>query len=439
MIKKISRILFVIYLLLIPIRLIFPFSFFFHSPLSYIASSNSFILLFLGLLIILLDSFSLKIRKNKKVLYFFYIIFLLNLLSVINAFFVYIKYGDLNGENSFNAILGLIILYFQVGFIVLYNTFLIPNFSIKFFKNIFNIYYFMLLISGYLQIILLLYPNLNIIYDSINLFSLMRSSQFILTINRISGIGSEPASLVGITSFLVIPSELSKFLEKKSLFNLLKIVILVPVIYFTLSSTVYIAFLINFVIFSYFYFKSIIFHHKFLFLITIITLCLIFFSIIPPDVSYYIFDKVFDTQNMSTAYRTSTLINDFYVFLKYPLFGIGNGNQGYYFNSINWASYFFRSQEFVNAYNGDLGIINGGSFLPAFISGYGIFGILIIITFFSKLFKNFKALFYKTFIYYYSLISIFTFLMVSVLSTDIVGNYSILLSLSFLFINKKIL
>lgn len=436
MIDKISKFIFFLYLILIPIRLFSPFIELFESPLSYLAASNSFVFSILGLLIILLDFFNRRIKFNKFILWFLALILILNISSLLNSIFINFKYGQLHGESSFQAVFGLLILYSQVSLIVFYNYYLIPKFTIGFFKRVFNFYFFLLMISGYLQLYLIFNPSFSSIYDSINILLIMRPSDFILSINRISAIGSEPASMVGIISFLVIPSELSNILEKKSTLSIFKILILLPIIYFSLSSTVYLGFIINLLIFSWFFIKKINFPRKLFTIVSLIITGFFIYSILPPTLAYFIFDKIFDTQNMSTAYRTSTLINDFFVFLRYPIFGIGNGNQGFYFNSVNWPAYFFRSQEFTNAYNGELGIINGGSFLPAFISAYGVFGIILTFVIFKKVFNLFSLNFNYSYIYYYTLLSIFTFLFVSILSSDIVGNYSILLSLSFIFLNK---
>ena len=437
MIKPIKKILFISYLLVIPLRLFPPFTILFNY-FSFLAISNNFIFHILGLFIIFLEFIQGTHKLNSKAKNLLIIIFILNLTTLLNSIFINLKYGSFNGETSFQAVIGLILLYFQVGLIVYYNTTMIPIFTVSFFKKIFNFYYFILIFFGYLQIILLFYPQISVFYDSINFLNILRSSDFILRINRISVTGSEPASVVLLASFLVIPSELSKFIESRNFLNIFKLILIMPILYFTSSSTVYIAFAVNSLLFLFIYIKKLNFSRKVFLAILFFLGTFVFIIFIPDDVMYFLVDKVFDTTNQSTLYRISTLINDFFVFLRYPIFGIGNGNQGFYFNNVNWPIYFFNSQEFTNAYNGSLGIINGGSFLPSFISGYGLFGSLLLIIFLSRTFNYFKSKHLNSYIFYLCLLSNLTFLFVSILSNDIVGNFAFLLPFSFLFINGKI-
>jgi O-antigen ligase len=83
----------------------------------------------------------------------------------------------------------------------------------------------------------------------------MRPSSFILGINRVYGVASEPASLVDIVSYLVLPAELSKYLIKRNIFSVLKIIILLPIIFFTRSTTVYVGFIVNMIVFLFFLFE----------------------------------------------------------------------------------------------------------------------------------------------------------------------------------------
>ena len=88
--------------------------------------------------------------------------------------------------------------------------------------------------------------------------------------------------------------------------------------------------------------------------------------------------KISDAGNQSTAYRNSTVINDIEIFKDYPLFGVGDGNQGFFYaqNLPSWvlAS---GSTEALSALSGRIGVLNGGAFLPSIISGYGALGCVL--------------------------------------------------------------
>ena len=88
--------------------------------------------------------------------------------------------------------------------------------------------------------------------------------------------------------------------------------------------------------------------------------------------------KISDVGNQSTAYRTSTLINDIEIFKDYPIFGVGDGNQGFFY-AQNLPSWILASgsTEALSALSGSIGVLNGGAFLPSIISGYGIVGCVL--------------------------------------------------------------
>ena len=86
--------------------------------------------------------------------------------------------------------------------------------------------------------------------------------------------------------------------------------------------------------------------------------------------------KIFDTSSLSNAMRSSTIINDIKIFFSYPVTGIGNGLQGYLYNS-NMPEWVRRSSEVQNIISGSAGIIDGGgAFFPVLLSGFGLCGIV---------------------------------------------------------------
>ena len=107
--------------------------------------------------------------------------------------------------------------------------------------------------------------------------------------------------------------------------------------------------------------------------------------------SYVIYGKVVDQQNPSTAMRASTIINDMKIFYDYPFTGVGNGNQGFFYKK-NMPLWVQSSEEVQNIMYSNTIIANGGgNFFPAYISGFGLIGIIILIIFIWKYHKIYKS------------------------------------------------
>lgn len=88
--------------------------------------------------------------------------------------------------------------------------------------------------------------------------------------------------------------------------------------------------------------------------------------------------KLFDRTNQSTQYRYSTTWNDFMIFIRSPIFGIGDDNQGYFYASNVSGTWMAASPEAQLAIQGKRGLLSGGAIVPSFISGFGIFGIIVL-------------------------------------------------------------
>ena len=89
--------------------------------------------------------------------------------------------------------------------------------------------------------------------------------------------------------------------------------------------------------------------------------------------------KLVDKENGSTAMRVSTVCNDMKIFLSYPLTGIGNGCQGYFYNNNIplWTRFAEEVQRSLNYESGSISN-GGGNFFASYISGYGLIGIIVL-------------------------------------------------------------
>ena len=99
------------------------------------------------------------------------------------------------------------------------------------------------------------------------------------------------------------------------------------------------------------------------------------------DLQYVLWGKFFDTSNYSTITRSSTIINDMLIFKDFPITGVGNGNQGFFFNQ-NVPSWMNRSVE-VEGFRSVI-TNGGGNFFPSFVSAFGLLGVIILISFIKK-------------------------------------------------------
>lgn len=446
MIKLQSKI-FYLYILLLPVMAIKPLNNL-RGTLGVFANNNFWIHL-VGLLLILVSLLIVekgKIKTSKLVNYIFLMALMLNTSSLLMSIVLYNYLGVVNGETTLQAFLGMFVLYSHLFLMFYYNFRMMNITSMVKISKLIDIIVMYTIVVGYLQILVIEVPFISSIYDKLNVFGFVRESSFIKTISRITLTGLEPSSAGGALSLIIMPYLLSKILYKNTKKIIISIFLTFPIIIYTKSSTVLIMSIINIIVFSILLFRrKKLSHIKFLliFIVTITSIIFIFYGAYFPSSNntvsqtyYLIFEKIADNENQSTLYRTSTVINDINVFKKYPLFGIGNGNQGFYYNDSINEKKFFKSQEVVSAYSGKLGIVNGGPFIPAYISGYGIFGVFLLIIFIKKsYYQIFSQRTEIGYFYEFYIISSITFLITSVLTHDIVLNYMAVFVLSFPFLN----
>ena len=107
------------------------------------------------------------------------------------------------------------------------------------------------------------------------------------------------------------------------------------------------------------------------------------------SLEYVLVGKLQDKDNMSTAMRASTVINDMKIFYDYPFTGVGDGNQGYFYRK-NVPMWVVASEEVQSLMHGTKIANGGGNFFPAFISAYGLVGIIVFLMFLKIYRKSFR-------------------------------------------------
>lgn len=445
--NKVLKYIFKIYILL------FPFTMFMggYSIWNSIGNSYSIIFQLIGLIVILFSLKDKRIKINTFMKYIFIMVFILNISSIIMSMLLNSKLGVLYGETTYNTMLGNIVYYSQLAVIFYYNFYVYNTLKINEIKKIFDFIVIFIIILGYMQIIIIYFPQISKIYDFFNLGNIIRDSSYILAINRIPLTCVEPASCGVLLGVLIIPYILScTLIKNKTNKYYILLILIIPIAYWTKSSTVYIAIFINFFI----YIIICIIKKKNLYkllILSYIVIILIFSNIfiiscfnsnenigVFETIKYYLVEKVNSDENLSTIHRKSTVINNLKIFKKYPLLGVGNGNQGFYYNE-NLPQFAYKSPETMKFYYGEKGVVSGGAFFTAFLSGYGTLGVVLIIIFIKKSINIISIIKNKLngLQYMYFMGSI-TFLFLSTISADIVGDYITIFVLSVPLINKDV-
>lgn len=443
---KIERKIAYLYVYLLIIRIFYPFSYL-QKIVGAAAIYFDFIIHIFGITFMILNSKgTIRLGKTGKIIkYFIGLIFYLNVSSLVMAFLFHKKLGMIDGEDSFTAITSMIIYYMQYVFIIIYNNYIMKFFDIKKLKQIFKNIINFLMVIGYTQIFI--YFNIGLfvnIYDKINILKIFNTSSYIQLIKRIPLTGSEPASAGVLIGMLVIPFLFSELIERNiSLRKIITIVLWLPIIYFTKSSTCYILIFLDTVIFIFLYIKNKGITYRqikilfFIFFLIVIAVIILFLkegmdNILIKEINYLLLKKIQDRGNESSVTRTIPTYINLKIFLNYPLFGVGNGNQGFFYKE-----YFPVWGEISSdTFNKIQGVADGGVFIPSLLSGYGIVGTVAFMVYFYKIIKYAKRNKGKLGSMYYMFIMAFVVFIFNGFQTDNIGCYYIWFIMSIPFMTR---
>lgn len=385
-----------LYICLLTVRMITPLSFL-TGIVGAGATYFDLIIHCIGLFLMIFSSRGvIQLGSNGHLVkHFIGMIVYLNISSIIMAIILHEKLGTIDGEDTFTAIFGMLIYYTQYIFMIIYNNHIMQMFTIEEIKKIFDNIIKFLLILGYIQIAICLnIGGVSAVYDELNILGIFCPATYISTIMRIPLVGAEPASAGMLIGTFVLPFLLSNMIkEKASIKKIIYVILWLPIIYFTKSSTCYILVLLNIIIFCILYMKySMVSPQKVVLIgiIAIISLTMIFVllggvaeSEFVKQIEYLLFNKISDRNNESTVTRTIPTYINMRIFAEYPLTGVGNGNQGFFYAQY-YPAWGTISR---NTFNEIRGVADGGVFIPSLFSGYGIIGTSIFALYFYKLFR----------------------------------------------------
>lgn len=380
------------YIFLLPIRMIAPFTFL-QSIIGSCAGSFDLILHILGVSVYLLNNrgvvrYSKDDKSIKLLTYFIQTVLIVNITSLVMSVFIQSRFGSIGGESAYEATLIMCVYFLQFACMMLYNKHV---FSLLTKEEILKILYCVvncLLVLGYVQILVLeLGGTFRTLYETIDILNIISAPNM----PKLWLTGSEGSHAGELIAVFVLPILLSKICVKKARFiDLISLLLWLPIAYYTHSAMAWLLIVLTVFAFGLIYVRTVkkqsltttlVFG---IFLVIVGGVLILFILNVLPEeiteeVSYLLFEKALSKEDGSTATRVAQFYINFGAFSEYPIFGVGNGNQGYFY-----AEYF--PEWALNVAGTDAGVIfqraqnqiaNGASFTLSLMSGYGIVGILL--------------------------------------------------------------
>lgn len=358
--------------------------------------------------------------------------------AILMSTYVYFEYGFYNGNSPYIGTIKLLVDFMQYLLIIIYCRRIFLILGVRSVYQWLTISFRVIATIGYLQIAKIYnFPIFSQISDFVStLFSLRTfNNQIALTLY-------EPSWAAIYIGVIVLPMLLSRFFvgEKSVLSSVIEMLLWIPIIIMTKSTTCY---LLTFAAFS----VAIIFllFNRKVGLGIKICVALLFIcgvlivntnlvdKVFGFDFSYLLRNKLFDNDNQSTVMRKLPLIGDWEIFKHFPIFGCGNGLQGYFYPLMIPTEYYktaLDSNGRAIIYGSATTIPNGQLFFPGILSGYGLIGIVLFVRYLlgniTYLKDNFSKFGQFGYIYTLSLLPIFF----AGMKSEFVGFYIIWFVLS---------
>lgn len=399
---------------------------------------NDLFIVLIGFSLMFLNG-KIYVEKNSILFDSVKLLIVLMALSTITSILLYYPFGTLHGENTLTASLPSSIYLILSGIVFYYNATMFRIVPKEQIRKVLDLLCVFTIVLGYFQAIILLSGGIfSDIYDSLDIFGVLANSAWMLEMNRICLQGSEPAVVGEIIFVLLVPYMLGHILHdtQRSKKYKLMFLLIVPLAVLSYSSTVYVGLVVNCACMVYFILRKRMTYKKIrnlaligmtFFLIAVLGGYFFFTQTKLGQTLYYLLLTKTTTNDLSTLVRMAPVYTDISAFLRFPISGVGNGNQGFFYNETvyakipSWAHIYF---EFADKLSGKSGIVNGGPFVPAFISGYGIIGVVSLITFIKRCVVHIRtnAQEFGEFRYMYYIGGI-TFLVLGTVTLSFDGNF----------------
>ncbi len=452
--SNIEKNLFKLYIFLLPITCIDLF----NGKLYSLTTSISAVVNVIGIIYLFIKFINGgKIKTSPAIRYLSIIIVLLNISSIIMAALLYKKLGVFIGRTTFLAILPHIAYYFQILLVFYYNYLYLSAMETEEIKKWIEYSLIFMLLIGYVQIVIILTKNSALTNIVMKLQDIFMVKSLFFNTYRVTLMGREASEAGAILATFIMPYLFSNIIvSRKKLKYIILALLFVPMSIYAESSTFYIGLIISVIYFVIYYCKK---SYKFKIgaqLTAIVSVIVLLISVIlmrngvqlyeknkDTDTKGFVYlttSKLMDEDNLSTIHRYSSIYTNWQAVKRYPILGVGNGNQGFFYRIYfpKWAAV---SEESKGYYYGELGWPGSGAFLPTYISSYGIFGVILLIIYIVFTEANVKKLINtdKEFFYYMYKIGVLSFIPLSITAINITGIMYILfiLSIPFIEVNKK--
>lgn len=357
----------------------------------YFLFSISCFFLYIGLALIIFGTKKLIITplyRELVVLYAFMVIY-----SVIAAIVLYIPLGTKYGETTFDAIAGDIVFYFVVLLNIYFNAYCL-TYIVEFrsLKKILWADVKILLLLGYIQLGTIFFGGpFSAIYTLLQQIFRLYNVQSVAEDNKgVTFFGSELSAASNLF-FVIIPFVISVILAKETRKHervkaYICMILFFPLFLTSNSSSVKIGLFFTIVMFTLLRFKE----HYYKWLFAVANIIGISFVVIwgtdiinkiainTNEFWYILLGKAFDTSNLSSAMRFSGMKNFLWILQNFPLTGVGNGIQGFFYEN-NLQPWAYQSPEVQAVIAGKSGVPNGGSaFWTAYLTGFGLIGLFFL-------------------------------------------------------------
>ncbi len=435
-----------IYLFLLPFHMISQFDFFIKI-FGVCASYTAFIFHVLGLFFWFLSSkgkFNLGSEKN-EILFKYATLLLLYLIlsSIVMACVIQLRFGNHGHESAFRGVLGQIIYFIQYWLIFLYSIRIFQLFDIDEVLSILLKVCNFLLILGYFQVLVINGIGKSL-YEKLNIFDIFVDP----TIRKLSLTETEGASCGIVLGIFVFPILMAQILngKLKYLFNL---ALWVVPLYYSNSSTAYIVCFIDLIVF----FLMVIINKKIpkafkICLgcglgIVVILIVFILTGFIQGEsvdkIKYLIINKIKDDTNASSVTRRIPYYINWGAFKEYPVFGVGNGLQGYFYKKYfpDWAYSAANYEALIKLQQSETEIFNGALFIPSLLSGYGVVGCLFVLLFIKEVFFFIKKHKEEIGVAYNMFLIAFIAFIVNGMQGEVSGVYLVWFMMSLPLINRR--
>ena len=358
-----------------------------------LANRTSFLFFILGMIIYIMHRKIIIPGSGDNSLFssFFIMYLICDVTSIIMAVIQFNSLGYIGGESTFDAILPKILYSFAYMVFIIYNAHVFEILPKEEISKIIEQIITVCIVLGFLQILVIFIGGPAAALNNIlsNIFGSW-SNYSISQTQRIALITSEPATIAGFLGAFLFPYVYSKVIEngftKK---RIIQLILLAIIMYYTKSSTGYSLFAVEFFVFGAIYLKqsnsslAVKFIFVFFMVIAIIGFVMLALgdSIISENISRILVDKIFSKDNTSTATRKVPLYVNWGAFTEHPIFGVGNGVQGFYYEKYfpAWAHQSIWAE--ANYIRSGSVLFDGALFFPSFLSGYGIVGVFLLALF----------------------------------------------------------